>query len=122
MDSKNIESYSNVQNEQYWDDDERSLKMISYRSIKVEEQFVPITKILKEMYEEDMELLYCNNNSDYSFRSFPSYSNLSDDEDYSDGDNASEYSDDLDADERNNNTKEQNASVNDFMYNKFCYV
>lgn len=118
IESKNIES-SNVQNDQYWDDDERSLKMISYRSNKVEEQYISITKILKEMYEEDMELLYCND-SEYSFRSYPSYSNLSDDEEYSDADDNSEYSVEVDNEERS--VIEQNANVHDFMYSKFCYV
>lgn len=47
-----------------WDDDERSLKMPSFRKFRTteanaEDEYVSVTKILKEMYDEDKKKLYC---------------------------------------------------------------
>ena len=50
-----------------YDDDDRSLKGPVYTSMPLvkEEEYVPIWKILKEMYDEDKEALYCQSTNQW---------------------------------------------------------
>ncbi len=104
-----------------WDDDERSLKMVNfnYNIVHVEPKFIPITQILKEMYEEDRELLYCD--SDRSYRTYESYDSF---EDYTDSEydetDENDYNSDVPSD--SDEDKSQNENIANFMYNKFAYL
>ena len=58
-----------------WDDDERNVKdYISYSSaVSHSSDYVPVYKILKEMYDEDKQMLYQYENADDLSASFDDY-------------------------------------------------
>lgn len=105
-----------------WNDDDRSIKMINYyinNNNIVEEQFIPITKILKEFYDEEKELMYCD--SEYSLKTVQSFSNISDDEDYYNED-ATYYSSSYES-ENDNSDNDQNEHITELVnINKFGYM
>jgi hypothetical protein len=41
-----------------WDDDERSTRMTTFNQ-QENEEFIPINKILKELHDEEKEMMYC---------------------------------------------------------------
>lgn len=103
----------------YWDDDERSKKMINYykKNNTVEEKFIPISKILKELYDEEKDILYCNDSSEYSFTTFHSYI-YSSDEEYSDYEEDIEY---ITSEAEVSDKYNQNENITDLV-NKFYYI
>ncbi len=109
----------NVQYDNNWDDDERSIRMVNYKIVtKTEETFIPINKILKELYEEDRELLYCRDDEYYSMKSYSFYSDIESESEESD---YSVYESDIEQCSVDSNDEKETSS--DFIdNNKFCYI
>lgn len=112
-----------------WSDDERST---TYRTIKTDQNsttnYVPVWKVLKQMYDEDKEALYCfsnNKNRDQykekdteSVASWEDYYYSSEDhdilsDDYYSGDDETYTSD---ADDSSSSTDESVDCNNKFIY------
>jgi hypothetical protein len=114
-----------------WNDDDRDTSyMPIYPSrkndiIDEEDEYIPIHKILKELYDEEKEALYVYNRTDiynyYKPNNYIYYYDESDDYYYSSDDCDDNY-DNYDDDE--SETISENSDDEFFenmVYNKFCY-
>ena len=111
-----------------WNDDERDTSDIyniykrNGKEFKDEEdEYIPIYKILKELYDEEKEALY--NNSDYESGYYLKYDNNEYFNDYSDNDEEYDvYSDDYYIDEElNGSSAKHELESNNEIYDKLIY-
>ncbi len=116
----NIVQQDLVQYDNNWDDDERSIRMVNYKIVnKNEDTFIPINKILKELYEEDRELQYCRDDEYYSMKSYSFYSDI--ESEYEEESDYSVYDSDLEQCGVDSNDEKETSC--DFIdNNKFCYI
>lgn len=122
-----------------WNDDERNTTMKTcYSNVThVMNEYIPVWTILKQMYDEDKENLYCNTNEDTDdFWTNEEYSNSNSNYDY---ESNSDYDYDYDCEQSSDSSmsdiddydydsdsivSEQSNDLNDMMVynNKYYYV
>ena len=110
-----------------WNDDERDTSDIyniykrNSKEFKDEDEYIPIYKILKELYDEEKEALY--HNSDYESEYYLKYDNNEYFNDYSENDEKEYdvYSDDYYIDEDLNDIESNNEIYDKLIYDKFYY-
>lgn len=104
-----------------WNDDDRALSFVRYSdNTRKDDEYVPIWRILKEMYEEDKEAMYINSNTYIETptrnESYEDLTYLDNDSSYwKSDDEASECEDDVSESQENEDVLEN------MVYKKFCY-
>lgn len=105
-----------------WNDDDRDISSFKFLSISSgpEEEYIPIHKILKELYDEERDALYCHTPDVYF-----NYSEENIASNYND--NISSY-DDILSEEDGSDTydyesseNEEEYTIDDMVYKKFWY-
>lgn len=111
----------------YWNDDDRDTTYIgcTRKTYDDEEEYVPVFKILKEMYDEDKEAMYCHEHSQPKspLYYYPNnYYGFEDDVQSSEsGDDCGSESSDIDEYDDVNSNSDQNDVIDDYVYKRFCY-
>jgi hypothetical protein len=112
--------------EREWIDDDRDVRYTMFRDTSntksQEDEFIPISKILKELYEEEKErLYYCSTPGSVSERSTAYDDSYNEyygyEEEYSDDASESSYEDESDDFEEDS----LHDAVDNMVYKKFCY-
>lgn len=117
--------------ERYWNDDERDTsdlydiyKNKKREAVKMEyDEYIPIYKIIKEFYDEEKEALYLCTNHDKKIP-YQEYSMSSsfDYDDYDDNsDEEHQYEDEYSNGEYSSDFSEDDEIYENNIYKKFCY-
>ena len=110
----------------YWNDDDRDVSYVTYKCSKPveEDEYIPVYRIIKEMYDEDKEAMYCTDDS-HSYSSYQCFRNYDDEwmseDDRSDVSDADDYEDDDSSVGNESTTVPQNEIFEDYVYKRFCY-